>query len=102
MLGWDENEPVILHLAPTAHVTFAQFNEKNGPVMIAVPVNLKNLFLPRIDSDKRSRPDDRVQGVVIQSDVSVERTRPFHLLKHERTRLGRGIVKCYRLQGNRR
>ena len=72
-----------MHLAPTAYVAFAEFNEKDGPVVIAMPGDRRNFFLPGIDPHKSSRPDKRVQRIVVHADVSVKRTRTIHLLKHE-------------------
>src|ERR1700722_47556 len=73
-----------MHFAPTAYVTLAEFNEENGPVMLAMPIDGRNLLLAGINPDKSSRPDERVQGVVVHADVSIKRTRAIHLLKHER------------------
>src|SRR5258708_1944459 len=41
-------------------------------------------FLPRVNSNERSRADDRVQGVVIDSDISIKRVRSVQELKRER------------------
>ena|ERR1022692_992399 len=73
-----------MDFAPTAHVTLAEFNEEDRPVMIAVPIQDRNFLLARINPDKSSGPDKRVQSVVVHPDISVERTRPIYLLKHQR------------------
>jgi hypothetical protein len=57
-----------MHFAPGAHVTLTEFDEKDWTI-IAVPVNGGNFLLPGINSNERSRPDDRVQVVVIHSDI---------------------------------
>src|SRR5439155_20502527 len=41
-------------------------------------------LLARIDSNERAGTDERGQGVVVHSDVSVQRIGAIHLLKHER------------------
>ena len=73
-----------MHFAPTAHVALTQFDEKDRPIMIAVPMHGRNFLLARIDSNERAGTDERVQGVVVHSDVSVQRIGAIHLLKHER------------------
>src|ERR1700687_992261 len=73
-----------MHFAPTAYVALAEFNEKDGPVMIAMPIDGGNFFLAGINPDKSSRPDKRVQRIVVHADISVQRTRSIHQLKRER------------------
>ena len=41
-----------MHFAPTAYVALAEFHEKNGPVMIAMPVDDRNFFLAGINPNK--------------------------------------------------
>jgi PAS domain S-box-containing protein len=41
-----------MHFAPTADVALAEFHEKDGPVMIAMPIDHRNFFLPGINPDK--------------------------------------------------
>src|ERR1700677_4664399 len=51
-MGRNQNQPAIMHFAPTADVALAEFHEKDGPVMIAMPIDHRNFFLPGINPDK--------------------------------------------------
>src|ERR1700722_13848232 len=48
----NQNQPAIMHLAPTTYVAFAELNEKDGPVVIAMPGDRRSFFLPGINPDK--------------------------------------------------
>jgi hypothetical protein len=41
-----------MHFAPTAHIALTEFNEENGPVMIAMPIHGRNFLLTGINPDK--------------------------------------------------
>src|SRR6185312_7093671 len=53
------------------------------PVMVAVPMDDRNPLLSGIDAHKSPGPNERIQGVVIHSDISVQRTRSIQQLKHK-------------------
>src|SRR5450755_753610 len=72
-----------MHFTPGAHVALTELDEEDWTV-IALPIDGKNFLLAGVNSNERSRADDRVQSVVIYSDISVERIRSIHELKRER------------------
>ena|SRR2546428_358411 len=60
LLRGDENQIVVVQLAPAAHIPIAELEEENRPIMIAMPTERWNLFLPRVDLDERARTDNGV------------------------------------------
>ena len=53
------------------------------PIMIAAPTDGRNLLLTGVDAHERPRPDERIQRVVIRSDISIQRIGTGHQLKQE-------------------
>ncbi len=56
----DENQIIIVQLAPAAHIRIAKLEEKNRAIMIAMPADRRDLFLSRIDLHERARTHDGV------------------------------------------
>ena len=49
----DENQIIIVQLAPAAHIRIAKLEEKNRAIMIAMPADIRDLFLSRVDLHER-------------------------------------------------
>src|SRR5258708_5853558 len=49
----NQNQIVVVQLAPAAHVRISKLEEKNRPIMIAMPTERWNLFLSRVDLNER-------------------------------------------------
>jgi hypothetical protein len=75
----DQNQLTAVQFAPTAHVAISELEEKDGTVMLVMPVDWRHCSLAGIDLHKRSRPNDRVQRVILHPDVPVKRIAPVYL-----------------------
>jgi hypothetical protein len=81
MGGGDQKQLVPVQFAPAASVTIPKLDEKDGPVKFVLPVPRLHLILPLIDFDERAGPDQRIQGVVIESDIAAEAFPQIQLLQ---------------------
>ncbi len=60
-----------MQLAPAAGVGIPQFDEVYGSLVLIVPGGQLQLMLPGIDSHERARPDQRIHGEVVQTNVTI-------------------------------
>jgi PAS domain S-box-containing protein len=52
LLCWNQDQPTIVHFAPSAHVTLTEFDEEDWTV-IAMPIDGRYFLLPRVNSNER-------------------------------------------------
>jgi hypothetical protein len=52
LLAGNQDQLSIVHFAPAAYITFVQFNEENGTIVVRVPIHRRNFFLSLIDLDE--------------------------------------------------
>jgi hypothetical protein len=70
----------------------AQFHKVDRPVSSVPPSAHPHLVLPGINGDDRSRPDDRVEGVVLKPDVTIKTGFGVELLQKLNRNLSIGLV----------
>jgi hypothetical protein len=69
-----------MHLAPTANILAAKFDEKDWPFVLRFPFDGQDLSLTLIDLDNRARPDDRVHREVGNSDDPIDAVTEIQML----------------------
>src|SRR5208337_324635 len=68
-----QNELPVFQFAPTAGITISEFDEIDRTLQFLAPCACLNLCLCRVDLQERPRQDYRVERVVAQAQVAVER-----------------------------
>ena len=70
LLTGNKNQPAVQHFASSANVMLAEFHEEDRAIMVPVPTEGRDFLLSGIDGHERAGPHERIQGVVILSDIS--------------------------------
>src|ERR1700733_13802243 len=77
-----QEQMAILHFAPGTSVSVTQFHEINWTVKFRSPAERLNFSHVRIDLHERTRPQERRQRVVLQTDISVKTVAEVQMLNH--------------------
>src|SRR6266404_2034741 len=77
----DDNQLTTVHLALTANIAIAELHEIDGTVKFSPPFLGADLPLAGVNLHQRARPDEGMESVVLQADVSVHRLALIQMLQ---------------------
>ena len=67
-----QDQLIAIQFAPGACVSIAKLHKVNGTIKLVLPIPGLNPILARIDLHEAAGSDERIQGVVLNSDVTIE------------------------------